>query len=529
MGRVKKDALVIFLLGSAILFCSCLLPQLVGAQKVVDTITGLSMPFQVAVNPKGTYAYATSGGTGSVWVIDTTTNTVTAKITGGNDPFAMDFTPNGKYLYITNGGNDSVWVVDTTTNTVIKTIRVGNGPHGLAITPDGDYAYVTNFGSHTVTIINTALNRAVGTINVGNYPQGIAFTPDGKCAYVANFGLGTVSVINTTTTTVIATIHTGAGPIDVKISPDSKYAYVSESGSGSIAVIDTTTNTISTTISGFLQPLHITITSDGATAYVANGSGDWISVIDLATNKITGKITVGDGPYGMALTPDDAYAYVVNFYGPSVSVVNLGKTTNPNNTTQAIPTPTPFVNRFALPAFGGNINFVVNNTFANATLKDDKWVFEDLYIANSGLFECFEVLAQNTDLTIFSCTMVWALEFQSIRLDYTVAGAGKQVLNFGPRPEEGGRVEWRVICNDIVLTQDRDWSVSDTNETITINSAAGELRVIRYYFSDSFDEPELMFFEQHYVSITIGAGLAALLSIMVLIKVRTKESGEADR
>jgi len=496
------------------------------AQRTVVTITGLSMPFQVAVNPNGAYAYVTSGGTGSVWVIDTTTNNVVSKITGGNDPFGMDFTPNGEYLYITNGGSDSVWVVDTATNTVVNTIPVGNGPHGLAIMPNGDYAYVTNFGSHSVTVINTALNKAVGTVGVDSCPQGVAFTPDGKYAYVTNFGHGTVSVIDTATTTLITSLWVESGPIDVKITPDGKYAYVSNSGSESISVIDTKTNTITATIQGFLQPFHIAITSDGTTAYVANGSGDWISIINLSTNEVTGKITVGNGPYGLALTPDNTYAYAVNFYGPTVSVVNLDKITNQDNINMPIKTPPAIVSRFPIPALNSSVNFAANNDYSNAILEDNMWRFTDLCIDNSLPFEHFEVLAQNTDLTVFSCDTVRTLEFQSIRLDYTVDGEGKQVLSFGAFPEEGGRVMWSVKCGDVFLTEDVDWSVSNDNKTITVNNAHGNVRVIRYYFSDSFDKPDLTLIERHSVTIVIGVTLAVILAIAVFVNLKTKKQME---
>ncbi|MDR2699676.1 MAG: beta-propeller fold lactonase family protein [Nitrososphaerota archaeon] len=528
---IKKVAFVVFLV-SAFLLCSCLFSELAVAQKTVDTITGLSMPFQVAVNPNGVYTYVTCGGTGSVWVVDTATNEVSSKITGGNDPFGMDFTPDGKYLYITNGGSDTVWVVDTTTNIVVKTIPVGNGPHGLAITPNGDYAYVTNFGSHTVTVINIALNKAVGNVIVGSNPQGVAFTPDGKYAYVANFGIGTVSVIETATTNMIATIHVESGPVDITITPDGKHVYVSNSGSGSISVINTETNTVTFTIRGFLQPFDIAITSDGTTAYVANGSGDWISIVNIVTNQIIGKVTVGKGPYGVALTPDDAYAYVVNFYGPTLSIVNLDKTKDPNSTPPPTVTSPPIVSRFLIPALDSSVNFAVDSTYASATLKDNMWIFTDLYIVESSLlFERFEVLTQNTDLTIISCTTVRTLEFQSIKLDYTVNGKGSQVLNFGPPPEKNRHIKWNVIYNNVSLEEGKDWIVSDNNQTITINSTninGAKVSVNRYYFSDSFDKPELAFIEQHLVTIVIGATLITVLTMAVFIKIKNKEPKKGD-
>src|SRR6266851_4582487 len=73
--------------------------------------------------------------------------------------------------YVTNASG-TVSVIDTTTNTVVATIPVGLFPSGVAITPDGTRAYVinqfvTNQGDNTVSVIDTMTNTIVATIPVG--------------------------------------------------------------------------------------------------------------------------------------------------------------------------------------------------------------------------------------------------------------------------------------------------------------------------------------------------------------------------
>jgi hypothetical protein len=201
----------------------------------------------------------------------------------------------------------------------------------------------------------------------------------------------------------------------------------------------------------------------------------------------------------------------------------MGKAIIPDKTTPKSPA---IVNRFPIPTLGGNINFAVNNTYSSAALENNIWLFADLCIDESTSFERFEILSQNSDLTIFSCTTVRTAEFQSIRLDYTVDKEGKQVLNFGSLPEEGGRVEWRVICENALLTEGSDWNVSDNDKTITVNGAKGAVNVIRYYFSESLDRPDLTFIEQHYVTIIVVATTAAILAMAVFIKAIQKNRGD---
>jgi YVTN family beta-propeller protein len=55
----------------------------------------------------------------------------------------------GTFAYVTNGGSGTVSVIRTADNTVTATVTVGGSPEGVAITPDGAFAYVTNSGSIT--------------------------------------------------------------------------------------------------------------------------------------------------------------------------------------------------------------------------------------------------------------------------------------------------------------------------------------------------------------------------------------------
>ena len=123
------------------------------------------------------------------------------------------------YAYVANGSG-TVSVINTSTNTVVKMVRVGKRPQGVAITPNGGYAYVANALSNTVSIINTSTNTLFKTVRVGVFPNGIAITPNGSYAYVANFGSNSVSIINTSTNTLVKTVRVGSGPSGVAITPN---------------------------------------------------------------------------------------------------------------------------------------------------------------------------------------------------------------------------------------------------------------------------------------------------------------------
>jgi len=278
----------------------------------------------VDVNP--TYMYVTNYGSGTVSVINTSTNTVVNTITVGTRPYGVAITPNGLYAYVANVGSGTVSVINTSTNTVVDTITVGGSPLGVAITPNGLYAYVTH-GGGTVSVINTATNTVVNTISVGSSPWAVAITPNGLYAYVANAASNTISVIDTSTNTVVDTISVGSNSFDIKITPDGKYAYLPYYGGNSVLVVDTATNTVVDTITVGTQPYNIAITPNGLYAYVTNLGSSNVSVINTATNTVVNTISVGASPWGIAITPNGLYAYVTNLGSSNVSVINTATNT----------------------------------------------------------------------------------------------------------------------------------------------------------------------------------------------------------
>jgi YVTN family beta-propeller protein len=89
-----------------------LLPSL--ARSILALI-GLGGSSQVA--SAQAHVYVSNNGDNTVSEIDTSTNTVVATIRVGSGPEGMAITPDGTRLYVANDSG-SVWVLDTSNNTV---------------------------------------------------------------------------------------------------------------------------------------------------------------------------------------------------------------------------------------------------------------------------------------------------------------------------------------------------------------------------------------------------------------------------
>lgn len=264
-----------------------------------------SYPQQVAISPDGSRAYVTDAST-SVWVVDTSHNSVAGKIEFGTDPVAIVMSPDGKSIYVTavtcgdllcSGPSNppqmaSVEVIDTATASLKAIITFEFGLSGIAISPDGSRVYVAQGNGGHIWVIDTATNSISATIVLASSSLGdVAVSPDGKTLYVVG-----------------ETNRSGSG-----------------SNSEYVEVIDTQTNTATTSISLAVRSLGIgrlALTPDGSRAYVT-GDGGTLSVIDTAKNAVATSLMLGNGNLlGVALTPDGTRAYVCNFDDNKIYVLD---------------------------------------------------------------------------------------------------------------------------------------------------------------------------------------------------------------
>jgi YVTN family beta-propeller protein len=122
-------------------------------------------------------------------------------------------------IYVSNYGQfnttGTVSVINGTTNTIVANIPVGKNPQAIVYNPANRLVYTANTLSNTLSIINGTSNSLVGSIIVGAFPgknpTGITINPINNTIYVTNMGSNTVSVINGTTNVIINNITLATG------------------------------------------------------------------------------------------------------------------------------------------------------------------------------------------------------------------------------------------------------------------------------------------------------------------------------
>ena len=109
------------------------------------TAVGLrDAPLGMMFTPDGTHVYVSNEH--SLTVIDTTT-TDACDLVSGELPRGLQVSPDGKQAYSTNFGDGTISVIDTITNSITATLDVLSHPEAVAVSADGERVYVGGYWS----------------------------------------------------------------------------------------------------------------------------------------------------------------------------------------------------------------------------------------------------------------------------------------------------------------------------------------------------------------------------------------------
>ena len=188
---------------------------------VISTINLSGHPQFGAYDPlsETLYVSALYSGSGVIWVVNVTNNSVsdapTQYLIPPSAPYGLAFDPYNGYMYVADHHNNVVYAFSQT-GTLVALIPVGLQPYGLAFDPVNKMLYVTdqdfnafisgNPEGYNVSIINTVNNTFVKNVVPGSEPEGIAYDPANGYVYIANAYSANISVLNPATESIIQTL-----------------------------------------------------------------------------------------------------------------------------------------------------------------------------------------------------------------------------------------------------------------------------------------------------------------------------------
>jgi len=225
------------------------------AVKATFELGDYRQPHGLWVSKDGSRVWVTCEGAQAVLELDASSGEILkAWKTNQNVSHMVVPTPDEKKLYVANIGSGSVTVIERSTDTV-KTVPTGAGAEGIDVSPDGREVWVSNRAAHSLSVIDTATDRVRVTLESGGQvPIRVKFTPDGREVWVSNAQSNSVTVFDVRTRQLLATIEVGAVPVGILMTPDGRRAFVANTNANQVTVIDVPARTILRTFTTGTEP-----------------------------------------------------------------------------------------------------------------------------------------------------------------------------------------------------------------------------------------------------------------------------------
>ncbi len=226
-------------------------------------VTGFFEPHGFSVIPDGSKVYISSIGAHEVAVLDAA-GVMRKRLAVGNvghfaarDPQRYlseikgvvhpTLTRDGAFAYAASGDSGEVAIIDTRTDRVVKTLKVGEQPWRAYNSPDGLWMLVPNNGDATISVISTANQKVVAKLNAGTEMTGINFAAGGTKAYVISRGDSAVYVFDMKTFRLVNRLKIGTGLSleTAATTADGTKIYLASSTDDAVYVIDAQTDRVS--------------------------------------------------------------------------------------------------------------------------------------------------------------------------------------------------------------------------------------------------------------------------------------------
>ncbi len=269
-----------------------------------------SAPWAARVSGDSDYLYYTTYYAGAVKKRDVITGGYavppgSSGISVGSWPAGLAFDSQRRYLYVGEncpgtGATGSIQVIDTTTDLVVGSGVALNGQPGgtIVVSPDDQYVYTVTLVTTTETLykIRTSDQQVVGTLALaGVWDSGFSLSPDGNTAYVPDASADKVHVIDTTTMTE-TDLWDVNDPDGFWVSPDGTHALVTSvtTTQADIQIFDLATKSV-------IQIIPIGPLTNGGYGYWPV-CWDW----DEGLNAVYVPVSAHSGGGVAVLTPEPA-------------------------------------------------------------------------------------------------------------------------------------------------------------------------------------------------------------------------------
>ncbi|MEC1624358.1 YncE family protein [Bacillus mojavensis] len=273
---------------------------------LVSTISLSDIPTDLGVTLDKAYTYVLHRNANLVSIINNETLTVTQTIPLAGAPRKIQFESGGQFAYILAGGG-SIYEMNTSSQTITNTFTVSPAADDFALDPNGQFFYTTNSVFWVVDKYDLNTGQLIESLSNFETPNLIVTPIIGDFAYLENGELrpNVVSVIDLTTFSEFSQINRlFDGLTTIVFSADGTRAFFLEpyydSFPENLTVVDTTLHNFITTAS-LPGAVDLTVTPDNQYIYAAQPGDNTVTVYRTSDYTAVTVIPVGAGPSAIAM------------------------------------------------------------------------------------------------------------------------------------------------------------------------------------------------------------------------------------
>ncbi len=306
------------------------------------------------------FAYVANLAGNSVTVLDLVYLRPDRTLQVGNSPVALAVSPTRPEVYVVNSqptqSSGSVSVIATDTNTISATIEVQRNPQSISVDTTGQRAFVANFGSSTISVLDLASHRQIAVEATAEHPNSALISHDGRTLLVTSPSTGTITLYSpaipplsnaaTSTTkvgfgpplTLRSTIPGCPGATASVILPDSSKAFIACSTRNQVMAVSLAaapdswaakqdsgllTDHVLALLDVGVNPTFLALKPDGGEIFVSNSGSDSISEISTQTNEVGSTYAIGNHPTRGIVSGDNGALWVSNSGADSISLYSI--------------------------------------------------------------------------------------------------------------------------------------------------------------------------------------------------------------
>ena len=202
----------------------------------IATIGSLEGVHGIALASQFGKGFISNGGSNTISVFNTATNTITATIPGGKKPDAIIYDHFSKRVYVGNGKSHDLTIINPANNHVEQTLDVDGKPEMIVSNDDGLLFLNLEDKNEVISInANTYFVEHRWRLGSGKEPTGLAIDKRTNRLFVG-CGNGVMVVINAENGHIMKELPIGKGCDGVVFDPLSRMAFAS-CGDGTLSII----------------------------------------------------------------------------------------------------------------------------------------------------------------------------------------------------------------------------------------------------------------------------------------------------